>query len=67
MKQKRHSFKKSSFSPLEGHLPGCVAVSISADVILVTDTKNPGPTLYFTEREWDAFIKGVKNDEFDIG
>ncbi|MWK33568.1 DUF397 domain-containing protein [Actinomadura sp. J1-007] len=30
------------------------------------DAKNPeGPILYFTEAEWDAFILGVKDGEFD--
>jgi hypothetical protein len=25
-----------------------------------------GPQLYFTEAEWDAFVLGVKDGEFDI-
>jgi hypothetical protein len=24
-----------------------------------------GPTLYFTAAEWDAFVAGVKDGEFD--
>ncbi|RMI41208.1 DUF397 domain-containing protein [Actinomadura harenae] len=24
-----------------------------------------GPVLYFTEAEWDAFVAGVKDGEFD--
>ena len=66
MELKLPSFKKSSFSPAKAWQPGCVAVSISSDGVLVTDTKNPGQVLSFTILEWDAFIKGVKNCEFDI-
>jgi len=25
-----------------------------------------GPKLYFTEAEWDAFVLGVKDGEFDL-
>lgn len=35
-------------------------------VVVMRDAKNPdGPTLYFTEDEWDAFVLGVKDGEFD--
>jgi Domain of unknown function (DUF397) len=34
--------------------------------IVMKDAKEPdGPVLYFTEAEWDAFIGGVKDGEFD--
>jgi hypothetical protein len=34
--------------------------------IVMKDAKHPeGPVLYFTEAEWDAFIGGVKDGEFD--
>jgi hypothetical protein len=34
--------------------------------ILVRDSKNPrGAVLNFTPAEWDAFIGGVHNGEFD--
>jgi hypothetical protein len=34
--------------------------------IVMKDAKHPdGPVLYFTEAEWDAFIEGVKDGEFD--
>jgi Domain of unknown function (DUF397) len=33
---------------------------------LMRDSKDPaGPRLAFTAAEWDAFIKGVKDGEFD--
>lgn len=39
---------------------------LSERVIVMRDSKNPdGPVLYFTEAEWDAFIGGVKDGEFD--
>ena len=58
--------KKSTFSPIQGFQPGCVAVSISRSEVLVADTKNPTTVLQFSLEEWDAFIRGVKNAEFDI-
>jgi hypothetical protein len=30
------------------------------------DMANPGAKLYFTEAEWEAFVLGVKNGEFDL-
>lgn len=37
-------------------------------LIAVRDSKDPdGPTLFFTPAEWDAFLDGVKADEFDRG
>ncbi|MEU8194998.1 DUF397 domain-containing protein [Microbispora amethystogenes] len=35
-------------------------------LFLVRDSKNPdGPILAFTPSEWDAFVGGVKDGEFD--
>lgn len=54
-------FKLSSHT----HQCCCVAVRMGETVEL-RDTKNPqGPTLSFNRDEWTAFIKGVKNGEFD--
>ncbi|HXT92345.1 MAG TPA: DUF397 domain-containing protein [Trebonia sp.] len=55
---------KSSFSAHNGN---CVEVAgLSADTIRVRDSKNPrGGILNFTTAEWDAFISGVRNGEFD--
>jgi len=34
--------------------------------IVMKDAKEPdGPVLYFTQGEWDAFVAGVKDGEFD--
>ncbi|MQA83730.1 MAG: DUF397 domain-containing protein [Streptosporangiales bacterium] len=36
-------------------------------LILMRDAKRPeGPVLVFTPAEWDAFIGGVKDGEFDL-
>ena len=45
----------------------CVEVAFVADVIAVRDSKNPtGPVLVFTSDEWDAFVGGAKDGEFDL-
>lgn len=47
---------------------GCVGIGMLADgTVVVADTKRAGsPTLNFTSEEWDAFVAGVKNSEFDL-
>lgn len=55
---------KSSLSSYNGN---CVEVAgLAGDLIRVRDSKNPrGGALNFTHAEWDAFIGGVRNGEFD--
>ena len=57
---------KSSFSSYTGN---CVEVAgLAGDAIRVRDSKNPGGgVLSFTPAEWDAFIGGVRNGEFNRG
>ena len=57
-------FRKSTFS---GN-GGCVEVCRRADgVILLRDSKDVNrPAHEFTAREWDAFLAGVRNGEFDL-
>jgi hypothetical protein len=44
----------------------CVEVAFVDEVIAVRDSKNPtGPALIFTPAEWDAFVGGAKDGEFD--
>ena len=46
---------------------GSAHKSGSEKLYLMRDSKNPdGPVLAFTPAEWDAFILGVKDGEFDI-
>ncbi|WP_433239324.1 DUF397 domain-containing protein [Streptosporangium sp. CA-135522] len=70
-------WRKSSFSGNNGG--NCVEVAElkdatggpdhkaeHADLIVVRDSKDPdGPKLFFTPAEWDAFVDGVKANEFD--
>lgn len=45
---------------------GCVEVAIIEGKIAVRDSKDrDGPSLYFNSTEWEAFIAGVWNGEFD--
>ncbi len=55
---------KSSLSYGNGN---CVEVAgLSGDIIMVRDSKNAkSPVLGFTPGEWDAFVGGVRNGEFD--
>lgn len=57
-------WKKSSQS---GYNADCVEVAgLTGDTIRVRDSKHPrGAVLNFTPREWDAFLGGVRNGEFD--
>jgi hypothetical protein len=44
----------------------CVEVAFVDEGIAVRDSKNPsGPVLVFTSAEWDAFVGGAKDGEFD--
>jgi uncharacterized protein DUF397 len=67
----RHSVSDSSGTWLKSSLSGyngnCVEVAgLSGDTIRVRDSKHPrGAVLNFTPAEWDAFIGGVHNGEFD--
>jgi hypothetical protein len=58
------SWTKSSLSFSNGN---CVEVASMADGgVAVRDSKHPeGPVLRFTPGEWDAFVGGVRNGEFD--
>ncbi len=46
----------------------CVEVAFLPEgVVAVRDSKNPtGPALIYTQSEWDAFILGAKDGEFNI-
>jgi hypothetical protein len=47
----------------------CVEIAFVAAGVAVRDTKHngTGPILQFTHPEWEAFIGGVKDGEFDQG
>jgi hypothetical protein len=45
----------------------CVEVAFVDGAIAVRDSRNPtGPVLLFTQGEWDAFVGGAKDGEFDL-
>lgn len=45
----------------------CVEVAFVDGAIAVRDSKRPdGPVLLFTQEEWDAFVGGAKDGEFDL-
>ncbi|GAB3359640.1 DUF397 domain-containing protein [Amycolatopsis echigonensis] len=64
LEPERVVFRKSSYSGENGQ---CVEVGEAADGgRWLRDSKDPSkPAHYFTAGEWDAFIRGVKNGEFD--
>jgi hypothetical protein len=46
---------------------GCVEVAFLNERVAVRDSKDQqGPRLEFTSFEWQAFISGVYNGEFDL-
>ena len=62
-----------------GESDGCVEVTVTTDtsrwphkagagkLYLMRDSKRPdGPVLAFTPAEWEAFVLGVRDGEFDI-
>lgn len=48
-------------------LNGCVEVAVVDRVIAVRDSKDrSGPVLRFRPDEWEAFVAGVRDGEFDL-
>lgn len=59
------SWQKSNRSNNNG---ACVEARIVSDEIQVRDSKDPdGTVLTFTTKEWDAFVGGAKDGDFDLG
>lgn len=57
------SYTKSTFS---GNC-GCIEVKSTDGTIYVRDSKSPDTApLAFTRVEWQAFLDGVRNNEFDL-
>ena len=50
------TWKKSSYSGISN----CVEVAQDPGVVRVRDSKDPGPELVFTAKEWAAFAARVK-------
>jgi Domain of unknown function (DUF397) len=44
----------------------CVEVSVTGESVLMRHSQGPqGPVLKFSLAEWEAFLTGVRNGEFD--
>ncbi|MGP4092984.1 DUF397 domain-containing protein [Nonomuraea sp. KM90] len=57
------NFRKSTFSYGNSN---CVEVAPTDQGVAVRDSKHQdGPVLQFTGPEWDAFLAGVRNGQFD--
>ncbi len=57
-------FKSTRSGP---NCDNCVEVAFVGEAIAVRASKNPaGPALIFTTAEWDAFVGGAKDGEFDL-
>ena len=57
-------FKSTRSGP---NCDNCVEVAFVDGAIAVRDSKRPGgPILLFTQEEWDAFVLGAKDGEFDL-
>ena len=58
-------WRKSNRSGPDSH--NSVEVAFVDGAIAVRDSRNPtGPVLLFTQGEWDAFVEGAKDGEFDL-
>lgn len=68
--ERKHGFevKKEQFQTsrwTSGIIAFCVKVARTENGVAVADTKG-GPTLFFNENEWAAFIRGAKEGAFDV-
>nr|WP_205862263.1 DUF397 domain-containing protein [Planosporangium thailandense] len=51
----------------DGGSGNCVEVAFVDGAIAVRGSADPrGPVLLFTQAEWDAFVEGAKDGEFDL-
>ncbi|MCK9876998.1 DUF397 domain-containing protein [Frankia sp. Ag45/Mut15] len=58
------TWRRSSYSNGAGGM--CVEVAPLGEGVAVRDSKDPlGPVLAFTAGEWDAFLAGARDGEFD--
>jgi uncharacterized protein DUF397 len=58
------TFRKSSFSG--GNCDNCVEVAFLPGATVVRDSKAPEAVpLVFTRAEWNAFVAGVEDHQFD--
>jgi predicted secreted Zn-dependent protease len=59
----RPTWRKSTAS----NISDCVEFAVVKGRVLLRHSKDPlGPALSFTVAEWNAFVAGVRNGEFDL-
>ena len=59
----RAAWRKSARSGVNG----CVEVGLVDDRVAVRDSKDrEGPALIFTAHEWEAFLGGARDGEFEL-
>ena len=64
-KVKDTDFKVSRWTG--GIIARCVAVAIKPVGVAVRNSLDPSKkTIYFTREEWNAFIRGVKDGDFNL-
>jgi hypothetical protein len=55
-------WRKSSYSSPSGN---CVEATMLAEGVAVRNSRFPdGPALIFTDAEWEAFVRGIKDGDF---
>ena len=59
-------YRKSSFSDDRYTKTRCVEVSIEKNRVLVRNSRKKFIAIEFTPEEWEAFIRGVKQNEFNL-
>jgi hypothetical protein len=63
MSETANKWQKSSYC---GNA-ACVEVSLGGEVVEVRDGKDPNlESLRLTRPQWDAFIRGIKESQFDL-
>ncbi|MEY2664827.1 MAG: hypothetical protein RIT04_635 [Candidatus Parcubacteria bacterium] len=64
---KDDQFVTSSYTHQGGIITRCVKVAITTRGVAVRHSKDPTKaTMFFNRGEWDAFLKGAKDGEFDL-
>ena len=58
------TFKKSSVSYHGGDR--CVEVAFEEGAVHVRNSKQTSTVITFSPEEWEAFIAGIRKDEFDL-
>ncbi|GEM_PF-1196105 len=43
----------------------CIRVASQGDQIIIGDSKNPGAVLTYSRSEWDAFVRGIRQGDFE--